>query len=86
MALLALGYHPPPIVPHHNATPIGILLGRPWLQGTVSSTMVIFINNLGHQLIHADNVYIALRPDSNLHQLWPNEFDMGNFMFGTMLE
>jgi hypothetical protein len=52
----------------------------------MSLTMVIFINNLGRQLIHVDNIYITLRPDSNLHRLLPDEFDMGNFMFSTMLD
>lgn len=51
----------------------------------MSSTTVIFIDNLGRQLICVD-VYIALRPDSNLHRLSLDEFDMSHFMFGTMLD
>jgi hypothetical protein len=52
----------------------------------MSSTTVIFVDNLSHQLTRIDNVYIALRPDSDLHRLSPGEFDMGHFMFGTMLD
>lgn len=51
----------------------------------VLPTTVFFIDNLGRQLLRVDNVCIALRLDSNLHRLSPDEFDMGNFMFGTML-
>lgn len=87
MVLLALNCHPPPTTAGPNAAPTSILLGRPWPHASkVSSTTTIFIDNLGHQLIHIDNVYIALGPDSGLHRLSPNEFDMGHFMFGTMLD
>ena len=48
------------MVPHHNAAQLGILLGHLWPQGMVSSTTVIFVDILGHQLLGIDNVYIGL--------------------------
>jgi hypothetical protein len=41
---------------------------------------------LSCQLIRVDSVYITLRPDSSMQRLSPGEFDLGNFMFGTMLD
>jgi hypothetical protein len=52
----------------------------------VSTTTTVFIDKLGRQFIRVDNVYIALRPDSDLHRPSPYEFDLGHFMFGTMLD
>ena len=87
MELIALGAHPPLTAAQPNGVPTSILLGRPWLQGsTIPSTMVVFIENLSRQLIRVDNVHIALRPNSNVHHLSPREFDLGHFMFGTMLD
>jgi hypothetical protein len=46
---------------------------------------VVFLDNLSHQLVRVDSVHIALRPDSTAHRLSPSEFDLGSFMFGTLL-
>jgi len=47
---------------------------------------VVFLDNLSRLLVHVDSVHIALRPDSTAHRLSPGEFDLGSFMFGTMLD
>jgi hypothetical protein len=47
---------------------------------------VVFLDNLSRQLVRVDNVHIALQPDSTAHRLSPGEFDLGSFMFGTMLD
>ena len=87
MELLALGAHPPPTRGQQNGVPTNVLLGRPWLQGRpIASAMVVFLNNLSHQLVRVDSVHIALRPGSTAHHLSPGEFDLGSFMFGTMLD
>jgi hypothetical protein len=85
MRYLALDSHSPPMAPHHNSTPTGILLGHPWLQGIISSTMVLFTDGLGRQIFHV-NILIGLRPDSNQQRLSPDEFEKAYFMFGTMLD
>jgi hypothetical protein len=59
MRYLALDSHSPPMAPHHNSTPTGILLGHPWLQGIISSTMVLFTDGLGRQIFHV-NILISL--------------------------
>ena len=87
MELLALGAHLPPMRGQHNGVPMSILFGRPWLQGCpITSETIVFLDNLSHQLIRVDSVHIALRPDSTEHRLLPGEFDLGYFMFGTMLD
>jgi hypothetical protein len=66
---------------------MSILLGRPRLQGHPNtSAMVVFLDNLSRLLVCVDNVHITLRPDSTAHRLSPGEFDLGSFMFGTMLD
>ena len=47
---------------------------------------VVFLDKLSHQLVYVDKVHITLWPDSNIHRLSPGEFDLGHFMFGTMLD
>ena len=70
MALIALSYHSPPMAPQLNAALTAILLGRPWPQGsTINTTRVVFLDNLGRQLLRVDNVYITARPDIELHLL-----------------
>ena len=88
MELLALSSHSLPTAGQHNGVPTSVLLGRPWLQGRrpIPSTTVVFLDNLSRQLVRIGNVHIALRPDSNIHRLSPGEFDLGHFMFGTMLD
>lgn len=49
-------------------------------------TTLVFIDNLNHQLVRVDDIHITLCLDSNLHRLSPGEFDLGHFMFGTMLD
>jgi hypothetical protein len=82
MEPLALSSHLPSSTTHNIGVPTNILLRR----STVSTTTAVFINNLGRQLIHVGNVYIAPRADCDLHHLPPNKFDGGHFMFGTMLD
>lgn len=84
MRYLMLGCHPP-MTSHHNVTPSGILLGRAWPQGMVSHTMKIFLDDLGHQLLHI-NIYISLRPNSDRPRLSPDEFNGGDLMSSTMLD
>lgn len=76
-----LGLHPPPIALDHNASPSAILLGHPWPQGIVSSTTVIFLNNLGHQLPRIGNIHINLRHNSSQPRLSLDAFNGGEFMF-----
>jgi hypothetical protein len=47
--------------------------------------MVIF-NNLSRLLARIHNVNIGLLSDSNIHRLLPATFDMGAFVFGSMLD
>jgi hypothetical protein len=47
---------------------------------------VVFLDNLGREFLHVDNVYIAAKPNTELHRLSPSEFDVGHFMFDTMLD
>jgi hypothetical protein len=47
---------------------------------------VVFIDDLGRQLFHVDNVFIALYHGSNQQRLSPGDFDPGQFMFGIMLD
>nr|AWA44959.1 hypothetical protein LOC101753448 [Saccharum spontaneum] len=87
MELLALGAQPPPTAAKHNGVPAYILLGHPWPQRRpITSTTVVFIDNLSRQLVRVDNVNIALRPGSDAHHLSPGEFDLGHFMFGSILD
>jgi hypothetical protein len=48
--------------------------------------MVVFFNNLGHLLTRVDSVNIGLLPDSDIHRLSPGAFDLGAFVFGSMLD
>jgi hypothetical protein len=87
MELLALGAQPPPTAAQHNGVPAYILLGRPWPQRRpITYTTVVFIDNLSRQLVRIDNVNITLRPGFDAHRLSPGEFDLGHFMFGSMLD
>ena len=86
MELLAFGAHPPPTRGQHNGVPTSVLLGHPWMQGRpITSATVVFLDNLSRQLVCVDSVHIALRHDSTVHRLSPSEFDLGSFMFSTML-
>jgi hypothetical protein len=50
---------------------MSILLGR----STVSTTIVVFIDNLGHQLIRINNVYVTPVSNNRTHDLitWPRQ-------------
>jgi hypothetical protein len=77
--------HPTPTSANHNTTPTGILLGRTWPGDALHSVTVVFIDNIGRQLLCVDNIFIALNHGYNQQRLFPDEFDYGHFIFGTML-
>jgi hypothetical protein len=67
--------------------PIDVLLGRPWLlQCPIAAATVVFFNNLGRLLVRIDSVNIGLLSDSNIHHLSLGAFDLGAFVFGSMLD
>ena len=86
MMLLALGLHPPPTTLDHNTSPSAILLGRPWSQGVVSSTTIVFLDDLDRQLLHIGNIHTSPRYNSDQLNLSPNVFNSGEFMFSDMLD
>jgi hypothetical protein len=67
--------------------PIDVLLGRPWLlQRPILATTVVFFDNLGRLLARANRVNIGLLPNSDIHHLSPGAFDLGAFIFVSMLD
>jgi hypothetical protein len=67
--------------------PTDVLLGHPWLlQCQIATATVVFFDNLGRLLARVDNVNIGLLPDSDIHHLSPGVFDLGAFVFGSMLD
>jgi hypothetical protein len=52
---------------------------------TNAATMV-FLDNLSRLLACVDSVNIGLLPDSDIHRLSLGVFDLGAFIFGSMLD
>jgi hypothetical protein len=71
MEQLVLSSRPPPSTTHDNGTALSILLGR----STVSTTVVVFIDNLGCQLIRINNAYVTPVSNNRTHGLitWPGQ-------------
>ena len=51
----------------------------------VATACVVFLDYMDQQFFSVDNVYINYDADSDTHQLSPRLFDIGSFMYGTML-
>jgi hypothetical protein len=47
---------------------------------------MVFLDNLGRLLAYVDSVNIGLLPDSDIHHLSLGAFDLGAFIFGSMLD
>jgi hypothetical protein len=67
--------------------PTDVLLGHPWLlQCPIAAATVVFFNNLGRLLARINSINIDLLSDSNIHNLSLGAFDLGIFIFGSMLD
>ena len=52
---------------------------------TIIGDTLVFIDNLGYLFSHIESIDIGLLPQTDIQGLSPDIFNLGNFIFGSML-